>query len=263
MGDPVRQRLDQGVATVTLDRPDALNSLDIATKEALLAAVRAAADDDAVRCVVLGATGRGFCVGQDLREHATRLESVSNEEVWSTVDEHYSPLVRAIAEMPKPVIAAVGGIAAGAGLSLALACDFRIAADSATFTTAFAGIGLSCDTGSSWTLPRLVGRARALELLLLPGPVTADEALRLGLVTRVVPAADVDAEAATLAARLAAGPTLAYGAIKEAVNHGASHTLEESLAVESAMMARTGASDDHRRAVTAFLAKRQPEFTGR
>lgn len=251
-----------GLATVTLDRPDAMNSLDTATKEALLDAVQRAAAADDVRAVVLTGTGRAFCVGQDLREHARAMAEQSLDDVWSTVERHYSPIALALATMDKPVIAAVNGVAAGAGLSLVLACDLRIAADTASFTTAFAGIGLACDTGCSWSLPRIVGPTRAMDLLLTPRSVKADEALAIGLVNAVVPAGGLAAEAATLGNRLAAGPTRAYAAIKKSVAYGAAHRLDESLAFEATMMAWTGGSADHRNAVDAFMAKRKPEFTG-
>ncbi len=262
MSEPVRYDVDDAVATITLDRPEAMNSLDTATKEALLAAVRRAGGDPDVRCVVLTGSGRAFCVGQDLREHADNLATSSAEQVWATVDRHFIPIARGLAEMPKPVVAAVNGVAAGAGLSIALACDFRVAADSAGFNTAFVGVALSCDTGISWTLQRLVGSGRALELLLLPRTVRAPEALRLGLVTSVVPADALAAEAASLARKLAQGPTVAYAAVKAAVAYGASRALDEALAFESEMMARTGVTADHREAVRAFLAKQTPTFGG-
>ena len=144
-----------------------------------------------MRCVVLTGTGRAFCVGQDLKEHIEILRSGSSDALFRTVPEHYNPIVTAVATMPKPVIAAVNGVAAGAGASLAFACDFRILADTAGFNLAFTGIALSCDTGASWTLPRLVGRAKALELLYFPRTLKADESLELGLATKVVPADDL------------------------------------------------------------------------
>jgi 2-(1,2-epoxy-1,2-dihydrophenyl)acetyl-CoA isomerase len=260
--EPVTYVDEGGVAAITLNRPDSMNSLTIETKDALLAAVRRAAADDDVRCVVLTGRGRAFCVGQDLREHADLLESRPLPEVWSTVDEHYSPIASALATMPKPVVAAVNGVAAGAGMSIALACDWRVAADSASFNTAFTGVSLSCDTGSSWTLPRLVGRGKALELLLWPRSVSATEALEIGLVHWVFPADRLADEVADIAHRLAAGPTLAYAAVKEAVEYAASHTLEEALSVESQLMARTGSTADHRNAVQSFLAKSKPTFSG-
>jgi 2-(1,2-epoxy-1,2-dihydrophenyl)acetyl-CoA isomerase len=259
---PVRYGVGAGTATITLDRPDAMNSLDVATKEALLTAARRAADDPAVRCVVITGTGRAFCVGQDLREHVELLANKSMKEVWATVDQHYGPIALTIAEMAKPVIAAVNGVAAGAGMSIAMACDLRIAADSAGFNTAFTGVALSCDTGSSWTLPRLIGPTKAVELLLMPRTIRAEEALQLGLVSRVVPDAELGAEVASLASTLAQGPTLAYASVKRSVAYAATHSLPESLGFESKMMALTGASADHRNAVQSFVAKEKPRFEG-
>jgi 2-(1,2-epoxy-1,2-dihydrophenyl)acetyl-CoA isomerase len=161
------------------------------------------------------------------------------------------------------VVAAVNGVAAGAGASLAFACDFRVLADSAGFNLAFSGIALSCDTGSSWTLPRLVGQAKALELLYFPRTIPATEALDLGLATTVVPADDLTEEVGRLARRLAAGPTVSFGAIRRAVGHSAGHDLASSLAFEAEMMALTGATEDHRNAVTSFVAKEKPVFEGR
>ena len=177
--------------------------------------------------------------------------------------EHYTPIAMALATMPKPVIAAVNGVAAGAGAAFAFACDFRIVAQTAGFNLAFAAIGLSADSGSSWTLPRLVGMARAKELLLLPSTVPADRALELGLATEVVDAAAVLPTATALAARLAAGPTVAYGAIRRALAFSAGHGIDESLDFEGEMMALTGSTADHRGAVASFLAKEKPVFEGR
>jgi 2-(1,2-epoxy-1,2-dihydrophenyl)acetyl-CoA isomerase len=259
----VTYAVHEGVATITLNRPEAMNSLDVATKVALREAVEAAAEDTGVRCVVLTGSGRAFCVGQDLKEHVEILESGSSDELFRTVPEHYNPIVRAVVGMDKPVVAAVNGVAAGAGASLAFASDFRVVADTAGFNLAFTGIALSCDTGISWTLPRIVGRAKALELLYFPRTIPAAEALDLGLATSVVPAADVEQEATALAQRLAAGPTLAYGAVRRSVEHSAGHDLDSSLEFEAQMMARTGATQDHRRAVASFVAKEKPVFEGR
>lgn len=260
---PVTYDLVEGVATITLNRPDAMNSLDIATKEVLRDVVTEAAGDPAVRCVVLTGSGRAFCVGQDLKEHVQLLESGSSDELFTTVERHYNPIVTALATMPKPVIAAVNGVAAGAGASLAFACDLRIVAESAGFNLAFPGVALSCDTGASWTLPRLVGQARAIELLYFPSTIPAARALELGLATSVVPDDQLAAEVGTLAAKLAAGPTLSYASMRQSVNFSSSHDFAESLAFEAAKMNLTGASEDHRNAVTAFVAKQKPTFHGR
>jgi 2-(1,2-epoxy-1,2-dihydrophenyl)acetyl-CoA isomerase len=260
--DTVEYDVRDGVATITLARPTAMNSLTREVKDALLMAVEEAAASQRVRCVLLTGSGKAFCVGQDLNEHANDLASMRPAEVWSTVERHYNPLVTAIAGMAKPVVAAVNGVAAGAGASLAFACDLRVLAQSASFNLAFAGIGLSCDTGASWTLPRLIGHAKATELMLIPRTVRADEAYALGLATSVVPDVDLPATAQELARRLAQGPTLAYAAIRRALAFSASHGLLESLQVEAEGMQRTGSSRDHRDAVTAFLAKQSPVFSG-
>ena len=260
---PVLLDLTDGVATITLNRPEAMNSLDIATKVLLLETIRGVAGDPAARCVVLTGTGRAFCTGQDLKEHVQLLHNGSSDELFRTVDEHDHPLGSALAGMATPVNAAVNGVAAGAGASLAFACDLRIVADTAGFNLAFANIALSCDTGSSYHLQRLVGRARALELLYSPRTVKADEALALGLATRVVPAGELAGEVRPLAERLAAGPTVALGSIRQSVAYAADHSFEEALAFESTMMAKTGATSDHAAAVAAFLAKEKPVFGGR
>ena len=259
---PVVVARDGGVATVTLNRPDAMNALSTPAKEALLAALQEVADDADVRCVVLTGRGRAFCVGQDLREHV-QLQQDRDPALWETVPRHYNPIVELLATMNKPVVAAVNGVAAGAGAAFAFACDLRVLAEPAGFNLAFAGIALSCDSGSSWALPRLVGTAKAKELLLMPRTVGSAEALQLGLATQVVPADQLDATVAELAGTLAAGPTLAYGAIRRAVAYSAGHTLPEALAHEGELMARTGDTADHHAAVEAFLAKEKPTFTGR
>jgi 2-(1,2-epoxy-1,2-dihydrophenyl)acetyl-CoA isomerase len=163
----------------------------------------------------------------------------------------------------KPVIAAVNGVAAGAGASLAFACDLRVVAESAGFNLAFPGVALSCDTGASWTLPRLVGRAKAIELLYFPSTIPSAKALELGLATSVVPDDQLVGEVATLAAKLAAGPTLSYASMRRSVNFSSSHDLADSLVFEADQMNLTGASEDHRNAVSAFVNKEKPTFHGR
>lgn len=259
---PVVTERTGGVATVRLNRPEAMNSLDTATKEALLAALQDVAADESVRCVVLTGTGRAFCVGQDLKEHVGLLAEGA-DALFTTVPEHYNPIVTLLSTMDKPVVAAVNGVAAGAGAAFAFAADFRILADSAGFNLAFTGIALSSDSGSSFWLPRLVGVAKAKDLLLMPRTVKADEALELGLANQVVPADEFAGAVQALADRLAAGPTKAYGAIRRAVEFSATHTLAESLAHEGELMTATGATADHKTAVDAFLAKERPVFEGK
>lgn len=252
-----------GVATVTLNRPDSLNSLSIELKVALRDTLDDLGDDPAVRAIVLTGAGRAFCVGQDLREHTQLLDSGSTAPL-STVREHYNPIARRIASMPKPVIAAVRGMAAGAGAGLAFLADFRVGGPKTGFLLAFANVGLAADTAASWTLPRLVGAAKATELLMFAEPIDAAQADRLGLLTTLV---DDDEQvlpaAQTLAARLAAGPTVAYGQIKRELLVAASGTLDEALETEAEAQQLTGATADHRESVAAFISKQRPVFHGR
>ncbi|MFI0463527.1 MULTISPECIES: enoyl-CoA hydratase-related protein [Saccharopolyspora] len=250
-----------GVRLLTLNRPESFNSFDVELKQALITALREAAADDSVRALVITGAGKAFCAGQDLKEHVALLNS-GDPAPLNTVEEHYNPIIRAVTSMPKPVIAAVNGTAAGAGASLAYACDLRVAAANAKFLMAFANVGLSTDSGASWTLPRLIGYGRAMELLLLAEPVAAEEALRIGMVNRVVDAGEAVAAATELAKRMAAGPTSAYARIKEAMLAAAAEGLAEALAVEAGAQAEAGATADHREAVAAFVEKRTPHFTG-
>jgi 2-(1,2-epoxy-1,2-dihydrophenyl)acetyl-CoA isomerase len=258
--DSVRWSLDEAVATITLNRPQARNALTAEMKDALLAAVRKAAPDPAVRAVIITGAGEAFCAGQDLREHAEVL--ASGAEPTATVRQHYNPIITTIMTMPKPVIAAVNGSAAGAGASLALACDFRVAARRASLLMAFARVGLGADSGASVTLLRLAGAARAAELLMLAEPVDADHALAAGLVTTVVAGDKVMPEATRLARRLAAGPTAAYGGIKAELLYFATHGLAESLEHEAQVQAELGKTADHQAATLAFTQKQRPSFRG-
>jgi 2-(1,2-epoxy-1,2-dihydrophenyl)acetyl-CoA isomerase len=262
VADELLRERAAGVATLTLNRPESMNSLSVTLKQALVSALEDVASDDAVRAVVLTGTGRGFCVGQDLREHAALLEAGDTAPL-QTVVEHYNPMVTALATMPKPVIAAVNGMAAGAGAGLAFACDFRFASSSAGFLIAFANVGLSLDSGVSWTLPRLVGGARATALCLLAEPIKADAALEMGLVNAVLEPDRLLPAALELAAKLAAGPTLAYAAIRESLAFAGRATLPEALAKEAELQNAMGATADHRNATAAFLAKQKPVFEGR
>ncbi|GAB3670808.1 enoyl-CoA hydratase-related protein [Saccharopolyspora tripterygii] len=249
-----------GVRLLTLNRPESFNSLNIELKQALLAALREAAADDSVRALVITGAGKAFCAGQDLKEHIELLAS-GDPSPLRTVEEHYNPITKALATMPKPVIAAVNGTAAGAGASLAYASDLRISATGSKFLMAFANVGLSTDSGASWTLPRLIGYGRAMEMLLLAQPVQAEEALRIGMVNQVVD--DALTVAMELATRMAAGPTFAYARIKEAVQAASAEALDEALAVEAGAQNEAGLTTDHKEAVAAFVEKRTPNFTGR
>ncbi|MGW8061645.1 2-cyclohexenylcarbonyl CoA isomerase [Streptomyces ziwulingensis] len=267
MADTVLHEVSDGLATITLNRPEAMNALDIETKVALRDAVRSAADDDTVRAVLLTAAGeRAFCVGQDLKEHVGLLASdreTGSGRTMSTVREHYNPIVRALTEARKPVVAAVNGVAAGAGFGFALAADYRVVADTAAFNTSFAGVALTADSGISWTLPRVVGPGRAADLLLFPRSIGAREAYELGIANRIVPAADLRAEAERAARALAEGPTVAYAALKEAMAYGLTHSLSETLEKEDELQSRAGSSEDHAIAVRAFVNKEKPTYLGR
>jgi 2-(1,2-epoxy-1,2-dihydrophenyl)acetyl-CoA isomerase len=255
---PVTYRVAGAVATITMTTP----SLGLAAKQALLAAVEQAGDDDGIRAVVLTGTGRVFTAGQDLGEHADALRR-AGAGAFDTIGAHYNPLVTRLATMPKPVLAAINGTCAGAGLGIALACDLRMAAAGARFTTAFTGIGLTPDSGLSASLSRAIGTARASELILLATPFTAEDALSWGLVGQVVPAGELATAAHEVAARLAAGPTQAYATAKRAIRQAWAASWPDVLAAEARDQAALGATADHRGAVGAFLAKRPPEFTGR
>lgn len=260
--EPVLLIKDEGgVRTLILNRPAAFNSLTIRLKDELLDELATAGSDPAVRAVVLTGSGKAFCAGQDLKEHVELLTS-GDPAPLSTVDRHYNPIVRTIVDMPKPVIAAVNGTAAGAGASFAYACDLRIAGTSTKFLMAFANVGLTADSGASWTLPRLIGYGRAMEMMLLAKPVTAAQALEIGMVNEVVADEEVLSTAQALAARLATGPTTAYAMIKRAMVTAASGDLAGALAEEAVTQRLAGDTADHREAVAAFVAKRPAEFTG-
>ncbi|MEU7577990.1 enoyl-CoA hydratase-related protein [Streptomyces sp. NPDC041068] len=266
MADSVLYEVSDGLATITINRPEAMNAMNTEAKVALREAARSAAADPAVRAVLLTANGRAFCVGQDLKEHIGNLAAdreAGTGQTMSTVKEHYNPIVRALTSMPKPVVAGVNGVAAGAGLGFALAADYRVVADTAKFNTSFAGVALTADSGVSWTLPRVIGPGRAADLLLFPRNIDAQEAYDLGIANRVVPAADLAAEAAQVARALAEGPTLAYAALKESLAYAAGHSLDEALDKEDELQAKAGASEDHTIAVQAFIAKEKPKYLGR
>ena len=248
------------VATITLNRPEARNALTTEMKDVLLDVLRRSGSDTGIRAVILTGAGQAFCAGQDLREYSELMRSGGTP--LDTVRQHYNPIITQIATMAKPVIAALPGVAAGAGASLAFACDFRIAARRASLLLAFARVGLSADSGASWTLQRLVGAARATELLMLAEPVSAEQACSIGLLTRVVNDEELAGNVRDLAVRLATGPTAAYGAIKESLLFAASHGLSDSLEKEAELQIRVGQTEDHKAATTAFLNKEQPAFNG-
>lgn len=248
---------DDGVATITLNRPEALNALNADLRRDLLAAVRRLGRDDAVRAIVVTGAGRGFCAGADLRGGA------GERDFRRVLSDEYNPLIQAIRDLPRPVIAAVNGVAAGAGLSLALAADVVVAAEDARFVPAFHRIGLVPDSGLTRTLVRAVGRHRAFEFLTGERQLTAAEAEAAGLVARVVPGNRLADATRELAGRLASGPTLALALTKRLLGRAEDATLDESLAAEAALQAVAGRSDDHAEGVAAFTEKRDPAFRGR
>ena len=254
----LRYEVADAVATITLDRPAALNALTIALKQELLTALRTVARDRSVRTVVLTGAGRAFCAGQDLKE---RLEpDAAPLEV--ELRERYNPIISAMRRLDQPIIGAINGVAAGAGASLAFACDLRIAAEGASFVLAFERIGLVPDSGATWLLPRLVGPAKAAELALLGESLSAADAERFGLVVRVVPADTLADEARFMALRLAGLAPRALALTKRALEQSWSVDLETALEDEAYRQGIAGASADHAEGLAAFLDKRSPRFTG-
>jgi 2-(1,2-epoxy-1,2-dihydrophenyl)acetyl-CoA isomerase len=255
--EAIRVEVADGVATITLNRPETLNALNADMRRELLAAVKAAGRADAVRAVVLTGEGRGFCSGADLRGGAAELA------YRRVLTDAYNPLITAIRQLPKPVIAAVNGVAAGAGFSLALACDLIYAAEEARFIQAFTRIGLVPDTGSTRALVRALGRHRAAALIFTGEPISAADAKEAGIVNEVVPAARLAEAVRTMATTLAAGPTRAIGLAKRAINHAEDAELAESLAMEAGLQELAGRTEDHAEGVAAFKEKREPRFIGR
>jgi 2-(1,2-epoxy-1,2-dihydrophenyl)acetyl-CoA isomerase len=251
--------LDGGVAEITLNRPDALNAFNDEMAAELQDALKSAERDPAVRALLLTGAGKGFCAGQDL--NAVR-ERPAGHSFRDHLLKTYNPIVAKLSSIEKPVIAAINGAAVGAGFGIALACDIRYASEAAKFRTAFIGIGLAPDSGTSYFLPRLLGMGRALELAYTNELVDAATALSLGLVNKVFPPADLLPKARALASQLAAGPTRGYGLTKRAMRHATSSTLEETLDYEAHAQDIAGRTHDHTEGVNAFLEKRKPEFKG-
>jgi 2-(1,2-epoxy-1,2-dihydrophenyl)acetyl-CoA isomerase len=254
----LRVEVADAVATLTLDRPDALNSLTVPLKDELARTIRSLGRDAAVRAVVLTGAGRAFCAGQDLRE---RL-GPDAAPLAAEVRERYAPIILAMRRLEKPIIGAINGVAAGAGASLAFACDIRIAAEESSFILAFGRVGLVPDSGATWFLPRLIGASRAAELAMTTDPLSAADAERIGLVSRVVPGPSLLEEAHALAARLAAGAPVALGLTKRALNRAFGATLEDQLEYEAILQGIAGATADHAEGVAAFVEKRKPAFRG-
>jgi 2-(1,2-epoxy-1,2-dihydrophenyl)acetyl-CoA isomerase len=259
--DAILTSAQDGLLTITLNRPDRLNAFTTEMLEVFNQVLQNAADDDSVRAVLITGSGRGFCAGQDLNDRAV-APGGAPPDLGESLEERYNPAVRTMRTMPKPVVVAVNGVAAGAGANLALAGDLIYAARSARFIQSFAKIGLVPDSGGTYFLPRKIGTARALGLALLGDALTAEQAAAWGLIWDVVDDADLPATAADVASSLAAGPTAGFAKIKQAINSSLDNPLDAQLDLERDLQRAAGNSHDYAEGVAAFLAKRPPMFKG-
>lgn len=247
-----------GITTISLNRPDRYNAVTGEMRKELKAAFDAAAADDDCRVVVLTGEGKAFCSGQDLKDIEGKKIDFSD-----FLKNGYNPVIQAMRSLPKPIVARINGVAAGAGCSLALACDFIVADDRASFVEVFVGIGLVLDSGSSYFLPRSIGQARAFELATLGSKLSASKALEWGLINRAVDNEALDEEVAKIASYYASAPTLAIGMIKEMLNRSSTSSLNEVLDYEAHFQQVAGNSEDYEEGMTAFLEKRKPTFKGK
>lgn len=255
---------ENGTLVLTLNRPDKLNAFDDALSYALQDALKDAERNPAVRCVLLTGAGRGFCAGQDLQARSISNENGSGvAHLGESIRKRYTPIILKLRSMEKPVVCAVNGVAAGAGASIAFACDYRIAAQEASFIQAFIKVGLIPDSGACFMLPRLVGLGRAMDLMMTGRKVGAEEALTIGLVNELCPADDLMSRALAFCSKLAAGPTKAYGLLKRAVNQAMTMDLTEFMAYEADMQEIAGRTSDFVEGVAAFTEKRQARFSGK
>ena len=254
-------QLKNAVATLVLNRPDTLNSFTRAMHEEVQQVIKTVREDNTIRCLLITATGRGFCAGQDLNDRAVKA-SDQTPDLGESVERYYNPLIRSITSLEKPVICAVNGVAAGAGASIALACDIVLAARSAKFIQAFCKIGLVPDSGGTWHLPRALGLPRAKGLALLGDKLSAEQAEQWGLIWQCVDDDKLQPEAQALAEHLATQPTQGLSTIKQLLNASFSNPLHQQLELEKDAMRRLGQSNDYREGVAAFMEKRSPQFTG-
>ncbi len=255
--ETIQYDVSEGVATITLNRPDSLNSVNEQLGRELIDALRSAEKDAAARALVLTGAGRAFCAGQDLRERQG-----SSVSLGDSLRTRYNPIILRMRRLEKPIVGGVNGVAAGAGMSLALACDMIVASEKAQFIEVFMRVGLVPDSGSSYFLPRLVGYAKAFELMSLAEPLAATDALSLGIVNRVVPGEDMQSTTRELALRLAQSPTRSIGLLKRELNRALDAGLEEALEYEAHMQELAGRTEDHKEGVAAFVEKRQAQFRG-
>jgi 2-(1,2-epoxy-1,2-dihydrophenyl)acetyl-CoA isomerase len=259
---PILVSREAGIFSLTLNRPDKLNAFNPEMHQLLRDALEEARDEAAVRAVLLTGSGRGFCAGQDLSERNVSADAAPID-LSVSLGSNYNPLVRRLRALPKPVVCAVNGVAAGAGANIALACDIVLAARSASFVQSFSKLGLVPDSGGTYFLPRLVGSARAMGLALLAERLSADEAERWGLIWKAVDDDRLVEEATRIARVLAAGPTKGYGLIKKALQASAGNSLDAQLDLERDLQREAGFSEDYREGVAAFTQKRKPQYKGK
>jgi 2-(1,2-epoxy-1,2-dihydrophenyl)acetyl-CoA isomerase len=250
---------ENGVAEITLKRPEKFNSFIRSMALDLQKVLDDCRDDDSIRCILLTGEGRAFCAGQDLGE----ASDPNGPAIQKIVSEHYNPIVDRLRKLPKPIISAVNGVAAGAGANIALACDVVLAAESASFIQAFSKIGLIPDSGGTWTLPRLIGFQKASALMMTGEKVSATEAERIGMIYKVIVDAELMNEARAMAATFAQMPTMAFALTKQALNHSWGNDLNTQLDLEDELQTKAGSSEDYKEGVAAFLEKRKPVFKGK
>jgi 2-(1,2-epoxy-1,2-dihydrophenyl)acetyl-CoA isomerase len=260
MSQSIRTNIENGVATLTLNRPEVFNSFNREMALSLQDEIDVCATNDSVRAIVLTGNGKAFCAGQDLKEVT---DPTLNPGFKKILEEHYNPIITKIRAINKPVIAAVNGVAAGAGANIALACDIVIAHEKVSFIQAFSKIGLVPDSAGTFFLPRLIGFGKASALMMLGDKVSATEAERLGMIYSVTTLEDFDAEVQKIASTLAQMPTKALGMTKQLLNASMSNTLEDQLALESKLQIEAAQSEDYEEGVAAFVGKRKPEFKGK
>ena len=261
MSETILVQKHKGWTEITFNRPDRLNAFNDEMHGALQEALREAKDDSAIRAILLTGAGRGFCAGQDLDARDPR-KMTSPPDLHATISKFYNPLVRLIRSIEKPIVCAVNGVAAGAGVNIALGCDIVLASEKAKFIQSFAKVGLVPDAGGSWILPRLIGEARAKYICMTATPVPAKQAVEWGMIWDAKPEDQLMEEARKLTAQMAKGPTFGLGMMKHALQSSAEHTLDEHLDLEAAYQGRCGRSKDYAEGVSAFLDKRPTEFGG-